>query len=272
MPQLSRTTNIGVASRKKKTSSVQFTISPAYPITSCTLVNFANVDGVVSLTTGATYNLTPITTFTANVMIWGAGGGASGGLGGGGGFATGTMTFFANVSYNVVVGASAASGAGGGGSGIELLSNANTPNIFMVAGGGGGGASFGPGQAGAGGGFVAGNGAPGTGATAFSAVSPGTLRRGGGGGGGAGFGDGGSGTGGGGGGLYGGATNGSGGGGGGGFFDPTLVTSANIQSGSGFYAAANTMSAYAATYGQGGSPSSPLGTIGSNGAIIITLA
>lgn len=267
MPQLSRATTTVVSGRKKIIPNVQFTISPAYPETSCTIVNFANANGVISLTRGATYNLTPNTTFTANVMIWGAGGGASSGAGGGSGFATGTITFLANVSYNIVIGTGgASSGAGGGGSGIEFLANAN---VFMVAGGGGGGAPGGAG--GAGGGWLAANGAAGTRGTAFESSSPGTLRRGGDGAGGAGFGNGGAGVGGGGGGIHGGATSPGGGGGGGGFYDARLTSAANLQTGSGIFAAGNTMVSYAATYGQGGSPSAPLSAVGSNGAIIITL-
>lgn len=262
MPQFSRATSIGVSSRKKIPSSVEFRIAPAYPGTSCTVVNFANVGGVISLTTGATYNITPNTTFTANVMIWGAAGGSSGSNGGGGGFASGTMTFFANIAYNVVIGTGgSASGTGGGGSGIEYLANSN---VFIVAGGGGGGAPGGVG--GAGGGWAAANGAPGTGATAFVATSPGTLRRGGDGSGGAGFGAGGSGAGGGGGGLYGGASSGSGGGGGGGFYDSILMTSANLQTGNSVYAGGNNMPGYS-LYGL-----SSIGPgAGSNGAILITI-
>ena len=269
MPQLSKATFIGATNKKKKIANVQFTISPAYPVTGCTVVNFANVGGVVSLTTGAAYNLTPNTTFTANVMIWGAGGGSFSGSsfnGGGGGFATGIITFFANVSYNVVVGVGGTtSGTGGGGSGIEYLANAN---VFLVAGGGGGVGSGGAG--GAGGGWFAANGAGGTAATAFSATSPGALRRGGDGAGGSGFGNGGGTNGGGGGGLYGGGTSTGGGGGGGGFADATLVASSNLQTGSGIHTAANTMSGYIAPFGQGGA-FTPTHSAGSNGAIIITL-
>ena len=172
MPQLSRVSTFNNDVRIKKVSSTVINISPAI-IDGNTIVNFKAIGGVLSVNANGAYNLTPTNTFSANVMVWGAGGGSSTGNGGAGGFSSGLMTFFANVSYNVVVGRAGASGTGGGGSGIEYLANAN---VIIAAGGGGGAGS---GNGGAGGGLVAQNGAGANGATAYSATSPGGFKFGG---------------------------------------------------------------------------------------------
>ncbi len=147
-----------------------FTISPA-------------VDGQsnIALTTGTTiainsngiYTLTSLTDFSANVQIWGAGGGGAvdGGYGGGGGYSTGIVAFKSGVSYNVVIGSGGvgtpsgrAAGGGGAGSGINFLSNATA---IIVAGGGGGG--WAAGRSGGGGGGTTGQ----TGQIAGSGGGPG---------------------------------------------------------------------------------------------------
>jgi hypothetical protein len=264
MPHFSRLSNIISDNRFRKPPNVAFSISPAFPTTGCTVVNFTDTGnrGVIRFTSNGAFSITPNSTFTANVLIWGAGGGASGSNGGGGGFSSAIITFFANTSYNVVIGAGGTSaGSGGGGSGIEYLANAGT---ILSAGGGGGGAPSGIG--GAGGGTV--GEASGGGAAAgssFSAGAPGSLKRGGDGGSGlVGYGRGGSGAGGGGGGLYGGGS-GAGGGGGGGYFNPTMVVDASTSSTStGFriYAAANTNAFYGDNSGTGGTAPSSAGLDG----------
>lgn len=220
MPQLNRVSVINSDLRVRKSPAPIINISPAI-VGGNTIVNLRTYNGVLTLSANGSWNLTPITTFSANVMAWGAGGLNNGAANGGaGGFSTGIMTFFENVSYNVVVGrAGVATGGGGGGTGIEFIANLAP---IIVAGGGGGGGS---GRGGAGSGYIAQNSAAsGTGASAYGSTSPGSYR-----GGGAGLGTGFSGPGGGGGGLYGGATNGGGGGGGGGFIDtPALVLSNTI--------------------------------------------
>lgn len=260
MPQLSRTSTINNDLRIKKVSSAVINISPAV-IAGNTIVDLQSLGGVLSINANGAYNLTPNTTFAANVMVWGAGGGFSTGNGGSGGFSTGSFTFHANVSYNVVVGRAGSSGTGGGGSGIEYLANANA---IIVAGGGGGGGSA---QGGAGGGVVAQNGAGANGATAYSATSPGSFKVGGPSASVFGFGFGGAGTGAGGGGLYGGGAAAAGGGGGGGYLETNILFSGNTQTG------ANTTPPFStyvnrSTGGNGGiAPATPAG----DGLIIITV-
>lgn len=269
MPHFSRIANIINDSRVRKPVNAAFTISPAFPSTGCTVVNFIDSSnrGIIRFTSNGAFNVTPNTTFSANVLMWGGGGGASVANGGGGGFSYGVITFYANVSYNVVIGAGGTTaGSGGGGTGIEYLANANT---ILSAGGGGGGAPGGAG--GAGGGIIAANGAGGSAAgSRYSAGAPGSLKVGGDGGSGlVGYGRGGSGAGGGGGGLYGGGSSASGGAGGGGFFDTRIIansTQANTITGNGRFAAGNTDVLYSAGVGEGAS--APSG-VGSDGRIIL---
>jgi len=128
---------------------VAFTISPA--VNGKTIWNMAT-DGTLTLTNSGTYVISGISNdFTTTVKMWGGGGGggATGfpGVhsGGAGGAATGTIQFWANTSYDLIVaqggfGAtvnlSRAGGGGGSGSGIRIHT-VNTP--ILVAGGGGGG-------------------------------------------------------------------------------------------------------------------------------------
>jgi len=264
MPQLSRISNIVNDSRYRKPPNVGLTVSPALP-SGCTLINFTDSSfrGVIRFTSNGAYNVTPNTTFTANVLLWGGGGGASTSNGGGGGFSWGIITFYANVSYNVVIGAGGTTtGSGGGGTGIEYLANANT---ILSAGGGGGGAPGGAG--GAGGGWLAANGAGGVAAgSSFTAGAPGSFKSGGDGGSGlVGYGRGGSGAGGGGGGLYGGGSSASGGAGGGGFCNFAFLAdanNANTITGNGRFAAGNTDAFYADSAGQGGAAPSAVGIDG----------
>jgi hypothetical protein len=240
-------------------SSIPLQITPSYAESSIIdIVGFPYLGVLTITTTGTAYNVTPNVSFTANVQIWGAGGGSNPSIGGGGGFTTGIVKFEAGVSYNVVVGTAGSSGTGGGGSGIEYLANSNP---ILIAGGGGGGGS---GVGGAGGGLFAANGT-GTGATSYAAASPGVYRTGGPAASVFGMGYGGSGTGGGGGGMYGGAGNGAGGGGGSGWISPgpTVVTG-NTITGSGSSAAnpsADARIAAGPNYGNGAN----------NGLIVITV-
>ncbi len=259
MPQLSRVSTINNDLRIKKVSSAIINISPA--VTGSNIVDLQTLGGILSISGNGAYNLTPNTTFAANVMVWGAGGGFSTGNGGAGGFSSGSFVFYANVSYNVVVGRAGSSGTGGGGSGIEYLANAN---VIIVAGGGGGGGSA---QGGAGGGIFAQNGAGGNGATAYSATSPGSFKVGGPSASVFGFGFGGAGTGGGGGGLYGGAASASGGGGGGGYLESRILFTANAITG------VNTtpgFSGYPNRYTSGDGGIAPA-TVAGDGLIVITV-
>jgi hypothetical protein len=267
MPQLSRVAVISGDSKKKKVPIIGMNASPA--INGATDIDFRVLNGVLSIPSG-TYNVTPNTTFSANILVWGAGGGPTPSFSGGaGGFATGTLTFYSGVSYNIVVGATGSSpfnGGGGAGSAIEYLANANV----IIAAGGGGGAGTG-GNGGAGGGFVAANGYPAgaVGASAVGAVSPGSLKSGGPGTPVAsGFGFGGAGPGGGGGGLYGGAASASGGGGGGGYIESRVVINGNLITGTNTTPAFSTDSLRSNNAGQGGSTSTGLGN---NGLIVISV-
>lgn len=270
MPQLSRVSTVNNDLRVKKNSSVTITISPA--VEGRTTYDLTRISGgVLTLSSFGAWNLTPNTTFSANVLIWGGGGSAQPANGGAGGFSTGVITFKQNVSYNVVVGRAGASGAGGGGSGIEYLTN-SVP-IIVAGGGGGGGITAG----GAGGGIVAQSapGAPagiGTGATAYGAASPGGYRLGGPSASTFGFGAGGLGSqptfSGGGGGFYGGSNGpfGNGGGGGSGFIDSTDLLLANTQTG------ANTVPPFSTYSGRGSNGNgAPSGSFGGDGLIVITV-
>ena len=99
MPQLSRVAVISGDSKKKKVPIIGMTASPA--IDGVTNVDFRVLNGVLSIP-GGTYNVTPNTTFTANVLVWGAGGGPTPSFSGGaGGFATGTLTFI--VAFHIIL-------------------------------------------------------------------------------------------------------------------------------------------------------------------------
>ena len=237
MPQLSRFSVVSNDFKIKKPTSVPIQISPA--VGGNTTLDIRSLNGILSLNSNGSYNLTPNITFSANVMVWGAGGGFSTGNGGAGGFSSGLMVFFANVSYNVVIGRAGSSGTGGGGSG----------------------------QGGGGGGFIAQNGAGGNGATAYSATSPGSFKVGGPSASVFGFGFGGAGTGGGGGGLYGGAASASGGGGGGGYLESRILFTANAITG------VNTtpgFSGYPNRYTSGDGGIAPA-TVAGDGLIVITV-
>lgn len=267
----------------------------------------------IALTTGSTlainsngfYTITPLGDFSANVQVWGAGGGGSvdGGTGGGGGYSAGIVSFKSGVSYNVVIGSggfgspsSRASGAGGAGSGIRFVSNSTA---VIVAGGGGGGYSAG--RVGAGGGGTTGQnatptGAGGYGGTQSAAGSGGSGGRrtgasgsgpnGGGGAtgspiaaGGVGYGSGGvgaynggdAGSGGGGGGYFGGGEGGGdagafGGGGGSGYINPLIVTGGYTET-----AALNVAGANANPSRSGAGNGGPAnGNRAANGRIVIT--
>jgi len=138
---------------------IRFTISPAFNGKS-TWDTSADGDLNLSASANGTWVITPISTFTANVVMWGGGGGATGaGPGGAGGSSTGRITFESGVEYDFIVGSGGFGGAsnrdagsGAGGTGIQFRSN-TLP--IMVAGGGGGSpgaAAPGAGTAGGGGG------------------------------------------------------------------------------------------------------------------------
>ena len=262
MPNLSRISVINTNEKKSKILDyIPARISPG--MREGTLLDLASNNFVLVINAGTAYNLTPNVTFTANVMVWGAGGGAfSPNFGGGGGFSTGTIIFEANVSYNIVAGIAGSTAAGGGGSGIEYLVNANP---IIIAGGGGAAASATPGlNGGAGGGLFAANATSGgVGATAYGKGGDGIYRVGGPGSasGAFGMGSGGIAAGGGGGGMYGGGFSGSGGGGGSGYINYSAVADfGNTLTGSGT-SAANPSHPFRGNYGDASN----------NGIIIITV-
>ncbi|NBP66376.1 MAG: hypothetical protein EBU66_17240, partial [Bacteroidetes bacterium] len=92
MPQLSRVSTVNNDVRIRKLGDANISITPVPTGYATPLINIKSTSGVLTLP-GGTYNLTPNTTFTANVLIWGAGGGSSTGNGGAGGFSTAYMRF-----------------------------------------------------------------------------------------------------------------------------------------------------------------------------------
>jgi len=156
-----------------------FTISPAWSGSSTINID----DGAMNIGSYGTYTITPTTTFTASVKLWGAGGGgvAPVGSGAGGGFSHGTVRFVEGVQYIIVVGqgGSVVSGStgprthGGGGYGRNTGLTVNPRggglsgifsgsylqgNSIIVAGGGGGGRFSNQVRQGAGGGLTGQNG------------------------------------------------------------------------------------------------------------------
>lgn len=229
-----------------------------------------NIDGKLTLNTGADYTITVDSPATVNFKIWGAGGGGgSSGGGGGGGSATGTMNLLNGTSYIMSIGSggykttdyvatspqgggggvgpgSYPAGTGGGYSGIFRTSKTQGNAVVIAAGGGGGGYNGGGGAGGYPSGSIGGGPSGGGGGTPTAGGAGGA--------GGGGTGNGGSALaggpsvsgslaapgGGGGGGYYGGGGGGSssadtGGGGGGGsnYQNPTYLTSVTQYSGSG---------------------------------------
>ena len=158
----------------------EFGISPNWSGSSTFELSSSNP---LNIGTTGTYTITPSTTFTADIKMWGAGGGAGaqGGSGGGGGFSSGRYTFQSGSTYYILIGQGGRAGAGGtatggGGSGdthrgggggytgIFTGSSAAHANALIIAGGGGGaGGGSGSGPGGAGGGTTgqAGNGGSG---------------------------------------------------------------------------------------------------------------
>lgn len=133
-----------------------FSISPAVGGQS----NIALAPGTtINITTQGTYTLTSLSDFSANVQIWGAGGGGYGstGSGGGGGWTTGILAFKSGVQYNIIVGtggagSDASRGAAGGGAGSGIEFKTNSTAILVAGGGGGSSGATAPGIAAAGGG------------------------------------------------------------------------------------------------------------------------
>lgn len=151
--------------------------------------------GKINLGTYGTWTITPQSTFTASVKMWGAGGNGKGSnYGGAGGFSSGSISFEQDVPYVMLVGQGGVSVVGnsgtrvlGGGAPGRKISSTNAcggglsgifsgsytqANSIMIAGGGGGGQT---GIPGAGGGLTGGNGLGGsTGGTQIAGGSPGT--------------------------------------------------------------------------------------------------
>ena len=160
-----------------------FFISPAF--SGKNIWNLTS-DGNLSLPSYGIWTITPIVNFTANVKMWGAGGGAAGGNGGAGGYAQGQLYFYSNSSYQLTVGmlgsgttASRSAGAGGGSTGIKIVSG-SVP-ILITGGGGGGGLinSISGSRGGGGGGLTGGDGGAtydGKGGTQSAAGAGGTGR------------------------------------------------------------------------------------------------
>lgn len=151
-----------------------FTISPS--VSGKSTWNL-DTDGPLSLTSASSWTITPTSSFTGYVKMWGAGGGGarSGGdyppeLGGGGGAAVGDVAFSNGVSYVLSVGGggganyggaaggsaiapggtglNAGNGGGAGGGGATGIKTGST--MILIAGGGGGGGADVPGGAGGG--------------------------------------------------------------------------------------------------------------------------
>jgi hypothetical protein len=158
-------------------------------------------DGALTLGTSNTYTIIPNTTFTANVKMWGAGGGQGtqdSSKAGAGGFSSGIMTLTAGQTYTLLVGGGGKTGGGGtalggGGGGSESLrgggggysgifiSGIAQANAILMAGGGAGSGGNGGNLSvsGAGGGLAGQAGGSGiAGGTQISGTSGGTALQG----------------------------------------------------------------------------------------------
>jgi len=188
--------HITTATARPKTPPVPpartFNVSPA--ISGKTVWSLES-SGSINVGSYGTWTLTPNSTFTASVKMWGAGGNGKGSnYGGAGGFSSGSISFEQDVPYVMLVGqggvsvvgnsgtrvlgggapgrkTSSTNPCGGGLSGIFSGSYVQSAAI-MVAGGGGAGQVGSPG---AGGGSSGQNGQGGsTGGTQLAGGSPGT--------------------------------------------------------------------------------------------------
>jgi hypothetical protein len=251
-----------------------FTISPAYlGITNWDL----NVNGPLSLNVSGSWTITPRSSFTGKVKMWGGGGGAytqQVGVtvtGGSGGFSSGSVSFESGVSYRIVtsLNGNGAVGNGGGLAGVFSSSIAQQ-NSIMIAGGGGNGHAYNSniyGNGGAGGGSSGQDGTARTSnqnggggsqtaggfASAYNSVPAGSALQVNGGNGGAGY-------------WGGGSENAGGAGGGSGYIHPTKVTNGITVTGN-YTTVANSSDADILGAGQGS-----LGnTTGSIGKIILSL-
>jgi len=242
-----------------------------------TITNFNTP--LINLSSYGEWRITPNSTFYAELLMWGAGGGTDDGTkdGGGGGFSSGTYKFEPGITHVIWVGQGGQSytvrtqafggggtagtngyGLGGGGLTGMFKTSVTQANSIIIAGGGGGGGGSAANQTGGGGGGTAGT-AGGTGFAGGGTQSAGGLY------GGAALSGGSMGTGvgaGGGGGYWGGgqqgaASNGAdahGGGGGSGFLHPSLInstTTAGVAGG----APGNSGSVYRGTSGNPGATS-----------------
>lgn len=105
-----------------------------------------DVNGPLNLSTAGTWTITPASSFSATIKVWGAGSQSGGQYNGGaGGAATGTLAFVGSSAYIARVGSSTGGGSGsgsgtrngGGHSGIFITSETQA-NAKIMAGGGGG--------------------------------------------------------------------------------------------------------------------------------------
>lgn len=265
------------------------TISPA--LSGQTSWSFS-ANGPINITSGS-YVITPSSTFTVTVKLWGQGGKSGIYSGGAGGALTANMTLTSGQTYYLTFGGAGAGGGasalgtGGNYSGIFLGSSAVQANALAMAGGGGGGGYDDGGRGATGGagghpagassagytGTTAGGGSQSAGGTAGGGSNPGTAGtslQGGTGGTGSGYQGGG-----GGGGYYGGGGGGmqaswagAGGGGGSNYANASVLTSITQYSGSGT-TPGNSADSIRAGAGDGGSGAS--GSLGGVGRIYLTI-
>lgn len=165
---------------------MSFTISPA--VSGKTTWDL-QADGPLILDTAGTWTMTPISSISANVKIWGAGGGgnymwvANTNAGGGGGAATAGVTFDTTKTYTLIVGEAGSTGSlytgSGGGAGTGI--NNGTAHVLIAGGGGGGFGGYGGGGGGTTGGTGTddyGEGYPGMGGTQSAGGAGGSGRSG----------------------------------------------------------------------------------------------
>ena len=111
--------------------------------------------GNLTISTAGVWTITPCSTFTINVAMWGAGGqnafSSPAGTSGAGGYSFGTLTLYSGNTYTVRVGANNGGGAAGSPGGISgkgggysgVFSGTETfANSAVIAGGGGGGCVY----------------------------------------------------------------------------------------------------------------------------------
>ena len=149
----------------------RFTISPAVSgKTSWDL----GADGPLELSTAGTWTITPASSYSIDIKMWGAGGSTALYTGGAGGSSVGQLLVTSPTSYIIRVGAvnggGTAGGVGGRGGGYSGMFNTSETfaNSLIIAGGGGGGGQDDGGRGATGG---AGGGTTGQSSSGFSGTT-----------------------------------------------------------------------------------------------------